>query len=237
MSIYKIFKGICISALRNNLLYRFFAIGIRKYQFYVHLNWPLFIFFTSNNSWRDYINRRNESSEHCETSSPSSRNGIWLQRFNNYTDDEIFASQQLFQILKTFKDNYFNELNVYETLDFPDEYDETTDEEDSIDEELSCEEESVDDSDENQSLEIRNTFTLEEMQDIVEWVDHHPNYKLTSIKNRFRKVKYMYMSQDFESIFKRTDQGLKRWKRSKNSCRMNFTQNEQQKKKQFTTVI
>ena len=109
----------------------------------------------------------------------------------------------MFQILKTFKDNYFNELNVYETLDFPDEYDETTDEEDSIDEELSCEEESVDDSDENQSLEIRNTFTLEEMQDIVEWVDHHPNYKLTSIKNRFRKVKYMYYVRRFREYIQK----------------------------------
>jgi len=42
------------------------------------------------------------------------------------TADEIFASQQLFQILKTFKDSYFNELNTYPTLDFHDEYDETT---------------------------------------------------------------------------------------------------------------
>jgi hypothetical protein len=29
------------------------------------------------------------------------------------------------------------------------------------------------------------------MEDIVEWVDEHPNYKIASIRNRFRKVKYM----------------------------------------------
>lgn len=120
------------------------------------------------------------------------------------TDDEIFASQQLFQILKTFKDSYFNELNVYETLDFHDEYDETTDEEDSIDEDSSCEEESiVDGHDENQSLDIRNSFTLEEMRDIVKWVDQHPNYKLASIKNRFRKVKYMYYITRFREYIQK----------------------------------
>jgi hypothetical protein len=78
--------------------------------------------------------------------------------------DGIFASKQLFKILKTFEDSYFNELDTYATLDFHDEYDETTDEEESTDEgESSDEEENIDDYDENQSSEIQNNFTLEEI--------------------------------------------------------------------------
>ena len=102
--------------------------------------------------------------------------------------DEVFASQQLFKILKTFEDSYFNELHSYQTLDFHGEYDEMTDEEESTDEdESNDEEENIVGYDENQSLEIENNFTLEEMQEIVEWVDQHPNYKLASIKQRFPK--------------------------------------------------
>jgi predicted transcriptional regulator len=115
------------------------------------------------------------------------------------TADEIFASQQLFTILKAFDNSYFNELHAYQTLDFHDEYDEITDEEESTgdgqssdDEESTDEEENIDDYDENQSSEIQNNFTLEEMQRIVEWVDQHPNKRIASIKRRFRKVKYMY---------------------------------------------
>ncbi|CAF3826714.1 unnamed protein product, partial [Rotaria sp. Silwood1] len=107
--------------------------------------------------------------------------------------DEIFASQQLFEILKTFTDSYFNELYTYQTLDFNDEYDEITDEEDGTDEEESTdEEENIDDYDENQYFNIQHNFTLEEMEDIVEWVDQHPNCKIATIKHNFRKVKYMY---------------------------------------------
>ncbi|CAF5008561.1 unnamed protein product, partial [Rotaria sp. Silwood1] len=96
--------------------------------------------------------------------------------------DETFASQQLFEILKTFEDGYFHELYTYQSLDFHDEYDETTDEE-----ELADEEQNIGDYDENESLEIQTNFTLEEMEKIVEWADEHPNYKFASIKNRFRK--------------------------------------------------
>ncbi|CAF1434446.1 unnamed protein product [Rotaria sp. Silwood1] len=104
--------------------------------------------------------------------------------------DETFASQQLFEILKTFEDGYFHELYTYQSLDFHDEYDETTDEEDSADEEeLTDEEQNIGDYDENESLEIQTNFTLEEMEKIVEWVVQHPNYKFASIKNRFRKEK------------------------------------------------
>jgi hypothetical protein len=55
--------------------------------------------------------------------------------------DEVFASQQLFKIFKTFEDSYFNELHAYQTLDFHDEYDEMTDEEESTDEDESNDEE------------------------------------------------------------------------------------------------
>ena len=112
--------------------------------------------------------------------------------------DEIAAAQQLFEVLKSFKDSYFNELDVYETLDFNDEYDEydeKTDEEESTDEEKSTDEEDesvddMDDFDKNQQMHIYNQFTLEEMEDITEWVDQHPNYKFTTIKHRFQKVKF-----------------------------------------------
>ncbi|CAF3759484.1 unnamed protein product [Rotaria sp. Silwood1] len=103
--------------------------------------------------------------------------------------DEIFASQQLFEILKTFKDGYFHELYTYQSLDFHDEYNETTDEEDSTDEKESTHDENIGDYDENELLEIQTNFTLEEMKKIVELVDEHPNYKFASIKNRSRKEK------------------------------------------------
>jgi len=50
--------------------------------------------------------------------------------FQNSTTTEhvVLASQQLFELLKTFEDSYFNELDTYESLDFHDEYDEMTDE-------------------------------------------------------------------------------------------------------------
>jgi hypothetical protein len=40
----------------------------------------------------------------------------------------------LFEILKSFKDSYFNELYSYDTLEFEDEFDEMTDEEEDDDE-------------------------------------------------------------------------------------------------------
>ena len=89
--------------------------------------------------------------------------------------DEIFASQQLFKILKTFKDSYFNELHSYQTLDFHDEYDAMTDEEESTDE------------DENQSSEFQNNFTLEGMQHIVEWLISIQTKKLHLLSVGFEK--------------------------------------------------
>ncbi|CAF3853735.1 unnamed protein product, partial [Rotaria magnacalcarata] len=86
--------------------------------------------------------------------------------------DEIAASEQLFEVLKSFKDSHFSKLDVYQTLDFDDEYDETTEDEESIDEEETIDD--TDDFDENQQRNICNHFTLEEMDKIIEWVDQHP---------------------------------------------------------------
>lgn len=114
--------------------------------------------------------------------------------------DEIAASQQLLEVLKSFKDSYFNELDVYETLDFDDEYDEISEEEEStVEKDESIDD--MDDFDENQQMHIYNQFTLEEMEDIIEWVDQHPNYKFATIKHRFRKVEFPnYISRFREYI-------------------------------------
>ena len=113
--------------------------------------------------------------------------------------DEIAASEQLFEVLESVKDSHFSELDMYQTLDFDDEYHETADEEESNDEE-----ETIDDTDdfvENQQRNIYNRFTLEEMEEIIEWVNQHPNYKFTTIKHRFQKFKYpIYISRFREYI-------------------------------------
>jgi hypothetical protein len=83
--------------------------------------------------------------------------------FQNSTtsEDEVLASQQLFEILKTFKDSYSNELHTYESLDFHDEYDEIADEGDSVDEEESTDEEqNIDDYEESQYSDIENNFKV-----------------------------------------------------------------------------
>ncbi|CAF3473549.1 unnamed protein product, partial [Rotaria sp. Silwood2] len=130
--------------------------------------------------------------------------------------DEIFASQQLFEILKTFIDSCFNELHTYQSLNFPDDYDEVTDEEDSADEKESIdEEEHIDDYDENQYLGIQNNFTLEEMENIVEWVDQHPTYKFASIRQRFRKVKYMHYITRYREYIKTNGTRLEKVKKIK----------------------
>ncbi|CAF4066529.1 unnamed protein product [Rotaria sp. Silwood2] len=81
--------------------------------------------------------------------------------------DEIFAAERLFEILKSFKDSYFNDLYSYDTLEFEDEFDEMTDEEDG---------DEIDDYNENEYSDLKSTFTLEEMEKIIEWVDQHPNH-------------------------------------------------------------
>ena len=83
----------------------------------------------------------------------------------------------------TFKDSYFSELHSYHSLEFGDEYDDIIDEEQSSDE--------WDDFEENLDPDIRNHFTLEEMENIIEWVNQHPDYTIANISTRFRKTKSM----------------------------------------------
>ncbi|CAF4151866.1 unnamed protein product, partial [Rotaria sordida] len=87
------------------------------------------------------------------------------------TSDEIFVSQQLFEILKAFKHSCFNELHTYDSLEFDDEYDDMMDEESS---------DGSDDFEETQDPDLKDHFTLEEMKSIVEWVDQHPNHTIAT---------------------------------------------------------
>ncbi|CAF2954681.1 unnamed protein product [Rotaria sp. Silwood2] len=96
---------------------------------------------------------------------------------------EVFAAERLFEILKSFKDSYFNELYSYDTLELEDEFDEMTDEEENNDEIVHY--------NENEHSDIKNRFTLEEMENIIEWVDQHPNARFATISNRFKKIKSM----------------------------------------------
>ncbi|CAF1299006.1 unnamed protein product [Rotaria sp. Silwood1] len=50
------------------------------------------------------------------------------------TADEVVAAERLFEVLKSFKDSYFNEMYSYDTLEFEDEFDETADEDENDDE-------------------------------------------------------------------------------------------------------
>ncbi|CAF4639437.1 unnamed protein product, partial [Rotaria sp. Silwood2] len=69
------------------------------------------------------------------------------------------------------------------------------DEEDNNDEEESIiEEQNVDDYDENQYFDIQNNFTLEEMEDIVEWVDKHPNYKFANAHNWIKNQRSLILN-------------------------------------------
>ena len=76
------------------------------------------------------------------------------------TSDKIFAAQQLFEILKSYRSSCFNELYSYETLDFSDEFDDLSDEERS-----NFEDENYD---KNQHLEISSNFMVEEKENIIE---------------------------------------------------------------------
>ncbi|CAF1566225.1 unnamed protein product, partial [Rotaria sp. Silwood1] len=105
------------------------------------------------------------------------------------TPDEIITAERLFEVLKSFKHSNFNELYTYDTLEFEDEYDEITDEEES-DDKIIDDAESDDEIDENDQFYLKNRFTLEEMENIIEWVDQHPNARFATISNRFRKIKY-----------------------------------------------
>ncbi|CAF3616480.1 unnamed protein product [Rotaria sp. Silwood1] len=90
----------------------------------------------------------------------------------------------------------------YDTLEFKDEFDETADEDENDDEmadeesddEMTDDEENhneLDDYNEKEHSYIRNRFTLEEMENIIEWVDQHPNARFSTISHRFKKIKSM----------------------------------------------
>ncbi|CAF3011152.1 unnamed protein product [Rotaria sp. Silwood2] len=117
------------------------------------------------------------------------------------TSDEIFASQQLFEMLKAFKHSCFNELHTYDSLEFDDEYDDMMDEESSDD---------SDDFEENHDPDLRNLFTLEEMKSIAEWVDQHPNYTIATISRRFRKIKSMTYINRFREYISRNGSNLEK---------------------------
>ncbi|CAF0972109.1 unnamed protein product [Rotaria sordida] len=116
------------------------------------------------------------------------------------TTDESFAAEQLFKVLKSFKDSYFSELYTYDSLEFEDEYAEMIDEEESDDE--------MDDYDENNHSGLQNCFTLEEMENIIVWIDQHPNARLATISHYFKKIKSMTYIERFRKYIENNGTGL-----------------------------
>ncbi|CAF2914143.1 unnamed protein product [Rotaria sp. Silwood2] len=47
----------------------------------------------------------------------------------------------------------------------------------------------MDDYVENDGFDLKNRFTLEEMENIIELVDQHPNVRFATVSNRFKKIK------------------------------------------------
>jgi hypothetical protein len=123
------------------------------------------------------------------------------------TVDEIFTAERLFEVLKSFKDSYFSELFTYDTLEFEDEYDGMTDEEEIDDE--------IDDYNENEYSDIKNYFTLEEMENIIEWVDQHPNARFATISHRFMKIKSMNYIPRFRKYIENNGTRLEKLKQIK----------------------
>ena len=95
--------------------------------------------------------------------------------------DEIFAAQQLFEALKAFNDSYFSELHTYETLEFDEERDEMTDEEESDNENVENDE--TDDCDTKQPMDIGSHFSLEEVKNTFEWIVQPPKFSFSSIQH------------------------------------------------------
>ncbi|CAF1196567.1 unnamed protein product [Rotaria sordida] len=84
-------------------------------------------------------------------------------------------------VLPSSSDEY-DELTDDEETD--DKYEETTDQEEDSDSE-------ADDYNENEHYDIKNHFTLEEMENIIEWVGERPNARFTTISHQFQKIKSM----------------------------------------------
>jgi hypothetical protein len=123
------------------------------------------------------------------------------------TTDEILAAERLFEVFKAFKDSYFSQLYTYDTLEFDDEYDEMTDTEESDDD--------VDDYNENEHSDLKNHFTLEEIEHIVEWVDQHPNARFATISHYFKKIKSMNYIPRFRKYIENNGTRLEKLKQIK----------------------
>ncbi|CAF4484619.1 unnamed protein product, partial [Rotaria sp. Silwood2] len=123
------------------------------------------------------------------------------------SSNEMFASQQLFEVLKTYKNSNFSEFYAYETLDFNNEYDGMTDEEESNDDD--------DDYVMNQHTDISSNFTMEEMENIVEWIDEHPNYSFSTIQHRFPKIKSTKDTTRFRQYIEQNGTRLEKLKKIK----------------------
>ncbi len=76
----------------------------------------------------------------------------------------MFVTQQLFEVLQAYRNSYLSEFHAYETIDFNNEYDSMSNEEESNDED--------DDYVKNQFMEMKN---------IIGWIDEHRNYSFSTI--------------------------------------------------------
>jgi len=72
-----------------------------------------------------------------------------------------------------------------------------------------------DDYDENGHFNLKKRFTLEEMENIIEWVDEHPNARFATISNRFRKIKSMNYITKFREYIENDGTRLEKLKQIK----------------------
>ncbi|CAF1461913.1 unnamed protein product [Didymodactylos carnosus] len=87
------------------------------------------------------------------------------------------------------------------------EYDGMTDEEETDDE--------IHDYSENEYSDIENRFTLEEMENIIEWIDQHPNARFATISHRFMKIKSMNYIPRFRKYIENNGTRLEKLKQIK----------------------
>ncbi|CAF0841909.1 unnamed protein product [Rotaria sordida] len=73
----------------------------------------------------------------------------------------------------------------------------------------------MDDYDETDHSDLKNRFTLEEMENIIEWVDEHPNARFATISNRFRKIKFMNYITKFREYIENDGTTLEKLKQIK----------------------
>ncbi|CAF1985927.1 unnamed protein product [Rotaria magnacalcarata] len=118
------------------------------------------------------------------------------------TADEIFTAERLLKILKSLKESCLSELYIYDTLKFDDEYEEmtNTDERDNV----------IDDYNENEYFGIQNRFTIEEMKNIIEWIDQCPNAIFPTISNGIKKTKSMKYIRRFRECMEKNGPRLEK---------------------------